>query len=467
MQAPNHAEREHATWSASSAKRNMTCAGALGLILDVTEGWPESTNEAADWGTCAHQIGEACLRDGSDASRFIGQTLKGKKHSFEVDEEMADCAQEFIDYVRAQIDDVANCWMGVPCDACGGAGLRDRDPPGACGDCGGTGERHENCELWIEQRFSFADLNPPFDAGGTGDAVIYNPAAKELEVVDLKGGRGVVVEAKGNPQLRSYGLGAMLAHPNLDVETVKVTIVQPRAPHKDGRIRSETMAAGDLVMWTGEMLAAMRRSKQAMDGRATITGELSEEEWARKWLVPGNHCQDTFCDVAAVCPALRMKVEESVGLHFHPITDEPAIRNSPNVGDPEQIGKYLDCADMVEGWVKQLRAHGHRMAEMGQPPTNYVLVNKTGREAWADKDAEKKAAAAARAAEIDEKNFLNAPKLRTPKQVRDAFKKAKADISALEGLSSTPTTGTNLVRQDGTIRPAVSVVEQHFQAIKE
>lgn len=437
MQAPNHADREHATWSASSAKRNMLCSGALGLILEVTKDWPESTNEAADWGTCAHQIGEACLSDGTDASRFIGQTLKGKKHSFEVDDEMADCAQEFIDYVNAAL------WS---------EGSTDGAP---------------NCQLWIEQRFSFASLKPPFDAGGTGDAVIYKPAAKELEVVDLKGGRGVVVEAKGNPQLRSYGLGAVLTHPDLDVETVKVTIVQPRAPHKDGRIRSETFEVGELVMWTSEMLASMRRSKQAMDERAVITGELSEEEWARKWLVPGDHCQDTFCDVAAVCPALRMKVEESIGLHFHPITEEPTIRNAPNVGDPEQVGKYLDCADMIEGWVKALRGHGHRMAEMGQPPTNYVLVDKTGREAWVDKEAEKRAVAAAKKAGLKEKDYQNDPKARTPKQIRDAFKKAKADLSALEGLSSTPTTGTNLVRQDGTIRPAVSAVEQHFKPITE
>ncbi|AUQ95989.1 PD-(D/E)XK nuclease superfamily protein [Phaeobacter inhibens] len=430
MQAPNHAERAHATWSASSAKRNMTCTGALGLILEVTKDWPEKSSEAADWGTCAHEISEACLRDGSDAERFIGETLKGKEHSFVVDEEMADCAQEFIDYVRSESE--------AP-----------------------------NTKLWIEQRFHFDDLKPPFDAGGTGDAVIFKPALKELEVVDLKGGRGVVVEAKGNPQLRSYGLGAVLANPGLDVDTVKVTIVQPRARHKDGPIRSETFTVGELVLWTSEMLAAMHKAKQAMDERATITGELSEEAWAEKWLVPGDHCRDTFCPVAAVCPALRTKVEASIGLYFDPITEAPSIKNAPDVGDPAQVGKYLDAADMIEGWVSSLRAHGHRMAEMGQPPTNYVLVEKVGREKFVDAEAEKKALAAARKAGVEDSKILNAPKAKSPKQIREAMKKKKADVSALEGLSTTPTTGTNLVRQDGTIRPAVSAVEQHFEAIKE
>lgn len=426
-EAPNHAARAHATWSASAAKRNMTCAGALGLILEVTKDWPERSSEAADWGTCAHEISEACLRDGTDAERFIGQTLKGKEHSFEVDEEMAETAQEFIDYCRA------------------------------------TGAS----EYWIEQRFDFVSLNPPFDAGGTGDFVGYNATTKELEVVDLKGGRGVVVEAKGNPQLRSYGLGAVLANPDLDVETVKVTIVQPRAPHKDGRIRSETFTVGELVMWTSEMLAAMRRSKEAMDNRAHITGKLTEEAWANTWLTPGPHCSDTFCPVAAVCPALEKRVEESIGLHFDPITEEPTLRNAPDAGDADERAKRLDRLPMIEGWVKEVRAHEHRMAEMAQPATGYGLVEKTGREKWTDAEAEKKAIAAAEKAGLDAAKYQNAPKIRTPKQVREAFKKAKADASALDGLSTTPVSGTNLVKLDDSIRPAVPQVEQHFEAIQE
>lgn len=425
--APNHAERAHATWSASAAKRNMTCSGALGLILEVTKYWPERTSEAADWGTCAHEIGDVCLRDGTDAVRFLGQTLKGKKHSFEVDEEMAECAQEYIDYCRSTNPDVQ----------------------------------------MVEQRFSFADLKPPFDAGGTGDFVGYHATDKLLEIVDLKGGRGVVVEAKGNPQLRSYGLGAVLANPNLDVETVKVTIVQPRAPHKDGRIRSETFTVGELVMWTSEMLAAMRRSKDAMDARTTITGDLTEEAWAETWLTPGPHCSDTFCPVAAVCPALRKRVEDSVGLHFDPITEQTTVRNAPDAGDPDERAKRLDSLDMIEGWVKEVRAHEHRMAEMGQPASGYGLVEKTGREKWTDAEAEKKARAAAQAAKLDEAKYLNPGKLRTPKQVREAMKKAQADVTVLDGLSSTPVSGTNLVRLDGSIRPAIPQVEQHFEAIKE
>jgi hypothetical protein len=420
-----HADREHSVWSASSASRNFKCPGALALELALYDpNAPERTSEAADWGTCCHQIAERCLRDGGDADRFIDTTEKGKKYSFDVDEEMADTAQMYVDYVR---------------------GLY-------------TGTAH----LWIEQRFSLADLNPPFDAGGTGDAVVYNPLPKRLEIVDLKGGRGVVVAARGNPQLRTYALGAILANKGLDVETVTVTIVQPRAAHPDGRIRSETFHVIDLMEWASDMMAAMHRAREAIDQKPA----MPESAWAATYLSPGDHCRDTFCKAAGTCPALRQAALDAVGVHFSPIDDTPGIANAPDSGSPEERAARLDMLDMIDGWIKEVRAHEHRMAEMGQPAPGYGLVEKTGREKWAE-GVEDKVKAIAQAAALPEDKFLNPGKLRTPKQVREALKKAKADASALVGLSETPTGGTNLVKIDGTTRTVKSSVETHFTAIQE
>lgn len=415
----NHAERDHATWSASAAKRNFACPGALALTMNL----PETTSEAADWGTCCHQISERCLRDGGDADRFVGTTEKGKKYSFEVDEEMAETAQVYVDYVRSV------------------------DGPGKL--------------FWIEQRFSLADLNPPFDAGGTGDAVIYLPAEKRLEIVDLKGGRGVVVAAKGNAQLRTYALGAMLANKGLDVEKVTVTIVQPRAAHKDGRIRSETFHVVDLLEWTADMMGAMRASALALERK----NAMPLAAWAAEYLTPGDHCRDTFCKAAATCPALAQRALDAAGVFFDPITDEPKLANAPDSGEPDERAKRLDTLDLIEDWIKQVRAHEHRMAELGQPAPGYGLVEKTGREKWAD-DAEEKVREIVTKAGLAEDKWLNPGKLRTPKQVRDAIKKAKIDAD-LSGLSVTPSGGTNLVRLDTTSRAVVSPVNQHFTAIQE
>lgn len=424
----NHGDRCHATWSASASKGNMACAGRLALTMNL----PETTSEAADWGTCAHQIAERCLRDGGDADRFIGTTEKAKVHSFEVDEEMADTAQMYVDYVRR----VCQRPCATPAEDASG-------------------------QMWIEQRFSLADLNPPFDAGGTGDAVIYLPAEKRLEIVDLKGGRGVVVEASENPQLRTYALGAMLANKGLDVESVTVTIVQPRAFHKEGRIRSETFHVVDLIEWTVDLLAAMNRSKQAIDERAT----MPEAAWAAKWLCAGDHCADAFCKARATCPALRRVVEDTVGIAFDPIDDTPKLTNAPDAGTPEERAKTLDMLDMIEDWVKAVRAHEHRMAEMGQPASGYGLVQKQGREKWASPEAETKAKTLADFVGLTDK-IMNAPKIKTPQQVRDAFKKAGEELAGLEGLSETPISGTNLVKLSQTSRePVTARVHQAFTAI--
>ena len=423
----NHAERDHATWSASASSRNFKCPGALALTMHL----PETTSEAADWGTCCHQISERCLRDGGDADRFIGTTEKGKKYSFEVDEEMAETAQMYVDYVRSRIAE------------------------------GGYDDGVSRANLWIEQRFSLASLNPPFDAGGTGDAVIYLPAEKRLEIVDLKGGRGVVVAAKGNPQLRTYALGAMLANKGLDVEKVTVTIVQPRAFHPDGRIRSETFHVVDLAEWTADMLGAMRVSAMALERKHAMP--LSA--WAAEYLAPGDHCRDTFCKAQATCPALAQRAMDAAGVFFEPVSDEPRLANAPDSGSPEERAKRLDMLDMIEAWIKEVRAHEHRMAELGQPAPGYGLVEKTGREKWAD-DAEEKVREIVTTVGLAEDKWLNPGKLRTPKQVRDALKKAKIEAD-LSGLSITPSGGTNLVRLDQTTRAIVSPVANHFTAIQE
>lgn len=425
-----HADRDHATWSASSTDRNWNCPGALALTI----GLPEKTSDAADWGTVAHEIAEICLRKGEQADEFIGTVRKGKLHSFEVDEEMADTSQQFVDYVRRTAIAAA--------------------PKGT----------NPASLIQIEQKFSLASLNPPFDAGGTADAVIYKPVVKQLEIVDLKGGRGHVVEANGNSQLRTYALGAMLANPKLDVDTVKVTIIQPRAPHKDGRIRSEEFHVADLVEWTADLMAAMRRSHQAMLLAQPYADTRPDAAWSRDWLKAGPHCK--FCKAAATCPALEQKAFDDAGVWFDDL-DQPRLTNMPDADDPEKLARDLDALDMIEDWIKARRAHAHELAEQGVEIPNYILVPKQGREKW-NEDAEEAAAKIAIDAGVAGDKVWNKPKIRTPKQVRDALAKAKAidALNKIKDLSSTPENGTNLVRASKTSRAAVApAAHKHFDIL--
>lgn len=420
----DHAAREHTTWSASATDRNWHCAGALALTMDL----PETTNEAADWGTCCHQIAEKCLRDRKDAAEFIGTTEKGKKYEFEVDDEMADTAQMYVNYCRSRIDAY-------------------------------KAETGKNALVFVEEKFSLAALNPPFEAGGTGDCVMIFPDWQTLEVVDLKGGRGVVVEAQGNPQGRTYGLGAVLKHTGHTIRKIIVTIVQPRAGHPDGRIRSDVFDMADLVEWTTDLMAAMKRSAEALaDKHIDHWADTPPSVWAAKHLVAGSHCK--FCKAAGFCPALEQKATDAAGIWFDDL-DKPRISNSPDAMSPEKLAQTLDMLDMIDDWCNAVRAHAHREAEAGVVIPGYQLVEKIGNRAWkADVTTDAVAAVLAGAGK-DAKLAYAAPKAASPAQVEKAL--GAKNKGLLADLVERPSRGTNLVSTASTTRPAVTpLVQQHL-----
>lgn len=411
-----HASRGHAKWSASSTAANWACPGRLTLL----ERFPveDDENEAAAWGTACHEIAERMLRrPGEFPGRWLGEKIRTKQFTIAVDQEMLDVADEYVHYVRQQ----------------------------AAG-----------AELLVEQKFSLAELNPAYEAGGTADASIYKPALRELEVVDLKTGRGVVVEVGGNVQLRTYALGALLGMPGRAIDSVKVTIVQPRAPHRDGRIRSEVFTVADLLEWTWALLERMRLARKAeAEYQPTPT-------WEREYLVVGSHCK--FCPVQRNlnCPAHRRDVEDVTGA-WRDDQDNWRIGNQPDAMDPAEIAKVLDFLPRLEDWIKAVRAFAHSRVRAGVEIPGYIEVERRGRETWIDDAA---VLVALEQHKVSKDLALNDPKLRTPKQVRDALKKAGLDPQIVAGLSETPASGTELVRASETARPQVRpIAEQFFQEI--
>src|SRR6187431_3264464 len=205
-----HKDRKHAQWSASSTERNWLCPGNLAIGEDVPAR-PE--NKAAAWGTACHQVSEHLLN--KNVSVTIGDEIETERHVFYLDQEMMDCAWVYVDYIRDRMKSGFNL-------------------------------------LAVEQKFDLKNMALPMDIGGTADAVLHNPFSKIIEIVDLKTGKGKAVEAAGNPQERLYALG-VLVNTNLNsvpVKQVMTTIVQPRLPHRDGIIRSETFHVAELMDWT-------------------------------------------------------------------------------------------------------------------------------------------------------------------------------------------------------------------------
>ncbi|RWA81466.1 MAG: DUF2800 domain-containing protein [Mesorhizobium sp.] len=415
----DHGARDHATWSASATARNVHCAGALTLAQFAP---PQRESIHSARGTACHQIAEKCLRTGVDASSFLGEIEKTKEREIEIDEELVNSAQEYVDYCRSLNPDIMK--SGV----------------------------HE--QRWIEQKFDLSALGTPFDAGGTGDFVCYDPRHKTLEIVDLKNGMGVV-DVNENPQLRTYGLGALLAHPDLDVERVTVTIVQPRAPHKDGRIRSETFHVADLIDWTADLLKAMQRSKQAMDEHAAANGNtVLLDEWRDKWLKPGK-C--TFCPVEGSCPALKRDAMSVAAVWFDDM-DQPRLGNAALDTDPASLNRDLNMIPMLEDWIKARRALAHSMAEQGVEFEDHMLVDKIGNRKWADDTAP-----LVMAMQENGVDPFAEPKLLSPAQLEKLLgSKRKALI---EPFVVREVTGTNLVSRTKTTRSAAKTkAETYFEA---
>lgn len=435
MTAAPHADRAHAEWSASAASRNMACAGALALSKLAP---PQKESEAAAWGTACHEVAEWALNNGQDCAEFPHKVIKTKEHEIEFDDEIAECAQVYVDYVRDRRNGVTQ-W--------GPSGAADW--------------------LKVEQKFSLAGINPPIEAGGTADAVLYFSATAELEVVDLKGGRGVVVEAKGNDQLRHYALGALLANPGINVRAVRVTIVQPRIGHAEGRIRSEAFHAADLLDWTTDLLLSMTDAYGAM---RTLDKQGAASPAFLATLTPGNHC--LFCPAkqAMLCPAIQQKALADVGVWFSP-DGTPTAPNKAEIAGmpPEKLRDLLDVADFVEGYFNAVRAYAHAQAESGVVIPDYQLVPKQARAKW--KENAEAEIAADKTYQIGD---LYERKLKSPAQARKAMADAlsdqcrtKKDAEAaaariLEPLLSRESSGTNLVRKDKTTRVAIAPKADRF-----
>ena len=457
MTVDSHHTRAHSVWSASATARNSVCAGAIAmssLCEDVER-------EAAAWGTCCHEYAERCLRENLDPSIFNGCAAKSGKFSFEFDDEMENVVRIYVDYCRARIHEY---WCEF-----------DETPP-----------------HWIEHRLSLGALDPPLEAGGTGDFIIWFPKWKLLEVVDLKGGRGVVVDAVDNPQGRTYAIGALLSLPDVNPERIRVTIVQPRVG--DGLPKSDEFHIVDLLDWTYDLLKLMQRAKDALDEFEACGGGLTKEwsdeadppqwvthvtfksrmlfdEWADKWLTPG---QCTFCTAKPICPALRKKALAAmpeIARKWHEdvtLTTPPSLTNLAKIGSVEELGHDLDGFDELEGWIKARRAYAHQQAEHGNPPTGYGLVDKIGNRAWKEKDANNLCCAIQDALNLKGNEILTPGEVKSVAQIEKALGKRKAELAKLEGvLWEKPIKGTNLVRLDKTTRPEAKSLAERFNETVE
>jgi len=215
--------------------------------------------------------------------------------------------------------------------------------------------RATNGRLLVEQRVGIDHLTNEPGAQGTADAVILTQ--DELIVLDAKFGRGVEVEAEENPQLLMYACGVLrewdIAY---DFKRVRVGIVQPRL----GAAPEWSLSIDDLNVFAAEVQFAAEYTRQP-DAP----------------LVPSpKGCQ--WCRAKATCPAIRTAV----------INDFDTV--VPETADDDDLARVMANADMIEKWVKAVRAEVERRLLAGVPVPGYKLVQgKKGNRQWSNaEDAE-------------------------------------------------------------------------------
>lgn len=417
---------KHAEWSASSSERNIPCPGNITLskaLPKVPAGY------AARWGTACHELSEKCLNTGKDADHFAGNIIvvdeDGQRDEFEVDDDMIDCANTYVTYIRDRCD--------------------------------------EGFEIvGIEVFFNFDELGTKMEAGGTGDCVLYHRERKHLESVDLKTGKGVVVEVLGNTQTRMYAIGSMLSFKHLPVETFTSTIVQPRAPHRHGRIRSEVLEVIELFDWSLELFASINEAADAKEAFLLAAGNsVLMDEWVEKYLHPGEHCE--FCKAKGGCPKLRNDAFKTAGAEYDGDLKFKSNRLADNA--PDVVERDLEMLNAMEEWIAGRRALAHQMAKDGHKFKNWQLVEKIGRRKFDFATPEQAAAAIRKRLPVTDEQLYQ-KKLNSPAQLEKSIgKKVVADV--LGDLIVNPVTGTDLVRKDAKAttyrRPVGSTAERFYQ----
>lgn len=279
---------EHAKLSPSSSDRWLACPASIVRA-------PETEDEGSEYaheGTAAHALAELCLKQGIGAH---GPTMP-KGHEAYDNFDLRSNVQVYLDYVRRQM------------------------PPGST--------------LFVEQRLQ---IFGQYDVWGTADAVIVTPDGT-IKIVDLKFGKGVLVDAEDNTQLLLYGVGGLSFDwlSEVPVHTVEAHIVQPRR----NNFPSQSYPVEELAKWVKENTSKVAR---AFNG----TDEAN----------PGTHCK--WCPIKGTC---RERAELNLKLAAFDFAAADPICAKHDAMSEEELVKIFGAIPMIRGYLDDVEAEMSKRA---------------------------------------------------------------------------------------------------------
>lgn len=272
----------HALLSASSSHRWLNCPPSARLC----EGYDDKGSDFAAEGTDAHALCEFKLRTA------LGMEAKDPTEDLTwYNSEMEECANGYVSFVMELVEEAKK----------------------TCPDPVVLIEQRLDYSKYVEEGF------------GTGDCVII--ADGTLHIVDYKHGRGVLVEADDNPQMKLYALGALeLFDCIYDIDTVSMTIYQPRRSN----VSTFTIPKEELYEWADRVLTPT--AELAFNG----DGEYHCGEW----------CQ--FCKAKADC---RERANANMELAKFEFRQPPLLTD-------EEVEEILGRIDELIAWASDIKDYG-------------------------------------------------------------------------------------------------------------
>lgn len=335
------ADEYHAKWSPSGAAGWSTCRGKIAM----EEGREDQPSSYADEGTAAHTVATWCFEQTTDAAAFAGRYVPIRPGvTVEVDDEMVEYVQSYVDAIRQY------------------AGEKPDSP---------FDFEHE---LNIEQDVPIDHITGEDGATGRADAWILTADGEELQVHDLKYGRGEPVSAEGNLQLLMYASGALRVAELVGAEPQRVRMVihQVRTSGPDEWV----IPIHELRESVSYLRIRAGMSRDAYDCRATWLGTPGEADY----LTPSEKgCR--WCKAKATCSALRDVVVQTVfqaspatpdefdDLDAH-VAEAVAQQHAPSVW----LAASMEKVGLIEDWCKAVRAETERRLLAGDGVPGYKLV---------------------------------------------------------------------------------------------
>ena len=335
---------KHAKLSPSSAKRWMNCAGSINAINSLPPGERDKPSIYSSEGTLAHSIaydyGTGKI-DALELAALLGEVREQDGFQIPITEEMIDGALEFAEVVAADKAAMVNVRKQAP--------IIDQQ----------------------EVRVHAKSIDD--EVWGTTDRLVYRKGDRII-VYDYKFGKGMAVDAAENEQMVVYLKGAMETFAGEAFNEMEVVIVQPRAPHADGRVRRWVVSKEWLAQFVAKAKAAAIATR---DPEAPLTA--------------GDWCRSTFCPVKR-CPARSALAAEKAMVAFDTLPN-PALEKVeaqlPNVRmmTDKQLVDAFRWEGFLEAFSKSVRAVLEERASQGTLPVGVKLVEGRSNRKWVDEEA--------------------------------------------------------------------------------